>query len=149
VKAKIKNKETLTMNDHFINEHIKEKAKAKLDARNAAAKTLQPKYATEASPTQFANMAYKFEKNKQMQGAATNIKEFENSYNEKKKQLQYPEINIPHVKTQLNKSTPQPEPKISVRETIRILADRRLAQEQKRWDRENGRGGIAEMLRPK
>ena len=66
-----------------------------------------------------------------------------------KSQIVYPEINIPRVGTELlHKPTPQPEPQIPLRETIKILADKRLAKEQKKWDRENGRGGISDLMRP-
>jgi len=101
VQAKINNKEKLTMNDHFINEHRKDNAKVKLAAGNAAAKTVElaaktakSKFPTEASPEQFARLAYNLERNRQMQGAPTNIKEFRRSFNENKKEPSYPGMKV-------------------------------------------------------
>ena len=69
--------------------------------------------------------------------------------NKHKSQIVYPEINIPRVQTDLiNKPSPQPEPQIPIEQTIQVMADKRLDQEQKKWDRENGRGGISDLLRP-
>ena len=64
-----------------------------------------------------------------------------------KSQIVYPEIKVPHVEKDL-KPTPPPEPRIPIEHTIKVLADKRLDQEQKKWDRENGRGGITDLLRP-
>ena len=50
----------------------------------------KPKYPTQASPEQFGKLAENLERNKQMQGAATNVKEFGYSFNENKKGPQYP-----------------------------------------------------------
>ena len=59
------------------------------------------------------------------------------------------EIKVPHVETNLiNKPTPPPEPQIPVEQTIKVLADKRLALEQRDWDRKWGRGGISDVLRP-
>ena len=59
------------------------------------------------------------------------------------------EIKVPHVETNLiNKPTQPPEPQIPVEQTIKVLADKRLALEQRDWDRKWGRGGISDVLRP-
>tara|TARA_R110002051_G_scaffold297186_1_gene363436 strand:- start:432 stop:1409 length:978 start_codon:yes stop_codon:yes gene_type:complete len=101
VQAKINNKETLTMNDHFINEHRKDNAEVKLAARNAAAKivelaaeTAKSKFPTEATPAQFANLAYNLERDRQMRGTPTNVKEFGHSFNENKKAPPYPGMKV-------------------------------------------------------
>ena len=67
-----------------------------------------------------------------------------------KSQIVYPEIKIPHVEPDLtNKPTRQPEPRIPIEQTIKILADKRLDREQKAWDHQHGRSGITDLLRPK
>ena len=61
------------------------------------------------------------------------------------------EIKVPPVETNLiNKPTPppRPRPQIPVEQTIKALADRKLVREQKDWDRQWGRGGISDVLRP-
>ena len=69
--------------------------------------------------------------------------------NKHKSQIVYPDINIPRVGTELlHKPTPQPEPQIPLHETIKILADKRLDKEQKAWDKQHGRSGITDLLRP-
>jgi len=60
----------------------------------------------------------------------------------------YPKIEVPSVNLNLIKRDP-PEPEISINQRIKVLADQRLKNEQRAWDYKNGRGGIAEMLRPK
>jgi len=60
----------------------------------------------------------------------------------------YPKIEIPSVNVNKIERIP-PEPEISVNERIKVMADQRLRNEQRAWDNTNGRGGIAEMLRPK
>jgi len=109
---------------------------------------LEPK---EASPEQFRDLAYKLEKNRQMEGKKpTDLKELENRFKNKsvKKKITYPEIKIPTVNLNLVDRKP-PEPDIPIEHRIKILADRRLEQEQRAWDQANGRGGITEMYRPK
>ena len=67
-----------------------------------------------------------------------------------KSQIVYPEIKIPHVEPDLtNKPTRQPEPRIPIEQTIKILADKRLDREQRAWDHQHGRSGITDLLRPK
>ena len=50
---------------------------------------IKPEQPTEASPQQFANLAYNLEKDRQMRGAPTNLKEFGHSFDENKKGPQY------------------------------------------------------------
>ena len=105
----------------------------------------------EASPEQFRDLAYKLEKNRQMEGKKpTDLKEFENRFKNKsvKKKITYPEIKIPTVNLNLVDRKP-PEPDIPIEHRIQILADERLVREQRAWDQANGRGGITEMYRPK
>jgi len=66
-----------------------------------------------------------------------------------KSQIVYPEIKVPHIDTDLtNKPTPPPEPQIPIEQTIQDLADKRLAREQKDWDRQWGTDGIVNLKRP-
>jgi hypothetical protein len=68
----------------------------------------------------------------------------------KYKQPTYPEIKVPIIDESLfSRPTPQLEPQIPLREQIRVLADRRLEREQRAWDREHGKDGITNVLRPK
>ena len=68
----------------------------------------------------------------------------------KYKKPTYPEIKIPVVDGSLINGPPtKPEPKIPLRDQIKILADQRLIREQRTWDREHGRDGITNVLRPK
>ena len=67
-----------------------------------------------------------------------------------KSQNVYPEIKVPTVDESLiNRSTPRPEPQIPLRDQIKILADQRLVRDQRAWDREHGRDGITNVLRPR
>ena len=50
----------------------------------------KPKYPTEASPEQFGQLAERLERDRQMRGAPTNLKEFGHRFNENKKGPQYP-----------------------------------------------------------
>ena len=63
----------------------------------------------------------------------------------------YPKIEIPRVgidESLISKSTRPPQPELTVNEQIKILADRRLENEQKVWDQQHGRSGITDLLRP-
>ena len=51
---------------------------------------VKSKYPTQASPEAFGKLAENLERDKQMRGAATNLKEFGHSFNENKKGPQYP-----------------------------------------------------------
>ncbi len=51
---------------------------------------VKPKYPTQASPEAFGKLAETLERDKQMRGAATNLKEFGHSFNENKKVPLYP-----------------------------------------------------------
>ena len=64
-----------------------------------------------------------------------------------KSQIVYPEIKVPVIDKSLI-DRPTPKPQIPLRDQIKILADKRLAQEQRDWDRKWGRGGISDVLRP-
>lgn len=66
-----------------------------------------------------------------------------------KVQTIYPEIKVPHIDLNILERKTPPEPEISINQRIKVLADQRLKNEQRAWDYKNGRGGIAEMLRPK
>ena len=63
-------------------------------------------------------------------------------------EMLYPKIEIPSVNVNKIERIP-PEPEISLNERIKVMADQRLRNEQRAWDNTNGRGGLAEMLRPK
>jgi len=70
--------------------------------------------------------------------------------NKHKSQITSPKIETPTVSfnpTLVRKPTPQP-PQISIEETIKVLADERLKKEQRQWDRQHGRSGITDLLRP-
>jgi len=71
---------------------------------------------------------------------------------EKKKKTTtvYPEVKVPTIDVNLfNRPPTPPEPQIPLRDQIKILADERLVREQRAWDRENGKDGITNILRPK
>ena len=51
---------------------------------------VKPKYPTQASPEQFGKLAETLERDRQMRGAPTNLKEFGHRFNENKKEPQYP-----------------------------------------------------------
>ena len=70
--------------------------------------------------------------------------------NKHKSQITSPKIETPTVSfnpTLVSKPTP-PTPQISIEETIKVLADERLKKEQRTWDRQHGRSGITDLLRP-
>ena len=72
--------------------------------------------------------------------------------NKHKSQITSPKIETPTVSfnpTLVSKPTPTPPtPQISIEETIKVLADERLKKEQRAWDRQHGRSGITDLLRP-
>jgi len=92
LEAKPKKSVNYLSNNYSFEENFKKKSK----------NINEKKYPTEASPEQFANLAYNLEKNKQMQGAATNLKEFGHRFNENKKEPQYPGANLPIIKNNIN-----------------------------------------------
>ena len=61
----------------------------------------------------------------------------------------YPEIKVPHVDLNIFERKTPPEPQIPIEQTIQVLADKRLVNEQRAWDRQHGRTGITDLLRPK
>ena len=63
-------------------------------------------------------------------------------------QISYPKIKVPSVNLNLINRVPL-EPEIPIDQRIKVLADQRLKNEQRAWDYKYGRGGIAEMQRPK
>jgi len=50
----------------------------------------KPKYPTESTPKQFGELAERLERDRQMRGAPTNLKEFGHRFNENRKEPQYP-----------------------------------------------------------
>jgi len=118
------------------------------------------KYPTEASPEQFANLAYNLEKNKQMQGAATNLKEFGHRFNENKKEPQYPgmknweekkKIPTPTEPVKIKLSTytpfvainmPKPDPQMAVQEK----RFNRMVEESKQEKARINNSGLAGLV---
>ena len=128
LEAKPKKSVNYLSNNYSFEENFKKKSK----------NINEKKYPTEASPEQFANLAYNLEKNKQMQGAATNLKEFGHRFNENKKEPQYPGANLPIIKNNINNKKKRDTfkefvasggkelPKLSPEEIENVRGDRRV-----------------------
>jgi len=97
------------------------------------------KYPTEASPEQFGKLAETLERNKQMQGAATNLKEFGHRFDENKKEPQYPGMKAWQKKKKI--STPTAPVKTTLPTYAPFVAinmpkpDPQMAVQEKRFNR--------------
>ena len=115
----------------------------------------KPKYPTEATPKQFGELAQRLEHDRQMRGTPTNLKEFGHSFNENKKEPQYPgmkawqekkKISTPTtpIKTTLPTYTPfvaidmpKPDPQMAVQEK---RFNRMVEESKQEKDRINNSG---------
>ena len=66
----------------------------------------------------------------------------------KQKITNYPKIEVPSVNLNTFDRKVPSGPELPVREQIKVLADEKLEKQQKAWDQQHGRGGLADMLRP-
>jgi len=66
----------------------------------------------------------------------------------KPKITNYPKIEVPSVNLNSFDRKVPPGPELPLKEQIKVLADKRLEQEQKAWDQKWGRGGISDIHRP-
>jgi len=73
---------------------------------------VKTKYPTESTPKQFGELAERLERDRQMRGAPTNIKEFGHSFNGNKKESPYPGMKVWQKKKKI--STPVEPVKITM-----------------------------------
>ena len=120
----------------------------------------KPKYPTEATPKQFGELAERLERDKQMRGAPTNLKEFGHSFNENKKEPQYPGMKawqknkknstpIEPVKIKLDTYTPFVAIDIPKRDPQMIESEKRFNRMKAEIDEEKKRinnSGLAALL---